>query len=379
MRIILSVDAIRQPLTGVGRYTLELARQLATMPELDLAFLQGRNLRDAIPAPGAAQALLPTLRDMLSAFSLPTNIYRHYQGHIRARALRHECRAILHGANYYLPAFPGRSIVTIHDVSIFTAPEQHRADRVRYMRKEVALSLRRADLIITVSAFSKTEIIRVLGVEPERIRVTSLGHNHNFRPYPDDEAAVALARFGLQPDGYCLYVGTIEPRKNLATLLDAFERLPLQQRQRHPLVLAGYRGWESEDLHARFAKATREGWLAYLGYVPDEDIPALMAGARLFAFPSLSEGFGLPVLEAMACGVPVVCSDAAALMEVAGDVAATAPALDVEALTRALAMAADDETWRAQARAQGLARAATFTWERCAQMTCAIYRETAAR
>lgn len=379
MKVILSVDAIRQPLTGVGRYTLELARQLAANPQIDLAFLQGRHILDAIPVPAAGHSLLPPLRDMLSAFSLPTNLYRRYQGHIRARALRHEKDAILHGANYYLPVFPGRSVVTIHDVTVFTAPEQHRRDRVRYMRKEVALSLRRAELVVTVSEFSKAEISRVLGVEADRIRVTPLGRSPAFRPYPADEAEAALARLGLRPDGYCLYVGTIEPRKNLTTLLDAFERLPARQRQRHPLVLAGYRGWESEGLHARFAKATREGWLTYLGYVPDEDIPVLMAGARLFVFPSLAEGFGLPVLEAMACGVPVVCSDAAALKEVAGDVAATAPALDVDALAQALEMAADDEAWRAQARLRGLARAATFTWERCAQMTCAIYREIAAR
>ncbi|SEN77029.1 glycosyltransferase family 1 protein [Bradyrhizobium sp. OK095] len=379
MRVILAVDAIRQPLTGVGRYTFELARQLAAFPEFELTFLHGRKLVETIPIPAAGHPLLPVVRDVLSNFSLPTAVYRRYQGYVKARTLRHERDAILHGANYYLPAFPGRSIVTIHDVSIFTAPEQHRRDRVRYMRKEVALSLQHAGLIITVSDFSKREIMRVLGVGADRIKVTPLGVGSDFRPRAVDETRSVLAGLGLQPDGYCLYVGTIEPRKNLATLLDAFERLPAPLRRRYPLVLAGYRGWESEDLHARIDKAAREGWLTYLGYVPEHQLQKLLSGARLFIFPSLYEGFGLPPLEAMASGIPVVCSGAAALRETVGDAAVTVAPRDAGALAEAIAMAVDDEGWREQARRRGFARAAIFSWERCARMTAAIYKELAAQ
>ncbi|PSO17043.1 glycosyltransferase family 1 protein [Bradyrhizobium sp. MOS003] len=378
MKVILSVDAIRQPLTGVGRYTLELARHLAAIPEIDITFLQGDALLDTLPVAASGHPLVPVLRDMLSGFSLPTSIYRRYQGYRRTRALRGENDALLHGTNYYLPAFAGRSIVTIHDVSVFTSPQYHRPDRVRYMHKEVALSLQRAELVITVSQFSKAEITRVLGVDADRIRVIPLGIGRDFHPREPAEVAEELTAFALQPDNYCLYVGTIEPRKNLWTLLDAFEQLPAQRRLRYPLVLAGYRGWESAELHARIAKAMREEWLTYLGYVPERQLPALIAGARLFVYPSLYEGFGLPPLEAMASGVPVVCSDAAALMEAVGDVAQTAPAHDADALARAIERGLDDEPWRSQAKVSGPARAAGFRWDRCAQRTCAVYRELAA-
>lgn len=378
MKVILSVDAIRQPLTGVGRYTLELARHLAAIPELDLTFLQGDVLLETLPAAVSGHPLVPVVREMLSGFSLPTSIYRHYQGYRRARALRGENDALLHGTNYYLPAFPGRSIVTIHDVSVFTSPQYHRPDRVRYMHKEVALSLRRAELVVTVSQFSKAEITRVLGVDADRIRVIPLGISQDFHPRDPAGVAEELIAFALQPDTYCLYVGTIEPRKNLWTLLDAFEHLPRQRRLQNPLVLAGYRGWESAELHARIAKAVREGWLTYLGYVPERQLPALIAGARLFVYPSLYEGFGLPPLEAMASGVPVVCSDAAALTEAVGDVAQTAPAQDADALARAIERALDDEAWRSQAKVRGPARAAGFRWDHCAQRTSAVYRELAA-
>lgn len=365
-------------MTGVGRYTLELARHLAALPELDLTFLRGNTLLDALPVPAPGHPFVPAVRDLLSGFSLPTAIYRRFQGHRRARTLRDQSGTLLHGTNYYLPVFPGRSIVTIHDVSVFTCPEYHRPDRVRYMHKEVALSVQRAERVLTVSEFSKAEIGRVLGIELDRISVTPLGIGSEFRPRNAVDLAPSLTTFALQPDQYCLHVGTIEPRKNLATLLDAFECLPAGQRRQYPLVLVGHHGWESAELHARFARATREGWLTYLGYVPEQQLPALIAGARLFVYPSLYEGFGLPPLEAMACGVPVVCSDAAALTEAVGDVARTAPARDADALARAIEHALDDEPWRTQARARGPARAATYSWHHCAQMTCAAYRELAA-
>lgn len=379
MKVILAVDAIRQPMTGVGRYTLELARHLATNPAMALSYMQGRNLLAALPAPAAGHPLLPMVREILSGFSLPTAVYRRYQGHRRARALRDVKGALLHGPNYYLPKFAGRSLVTIHDVSVFTRPEHHRPDRVRYMHKEVALSLQRAELIVTVSQFSKAEITRVLGIAPDRIRVTPLGIGAEFHPRDGAEVATALAGFGLRPDGYCLYVGTVEPRKNLAVLLDAFEQLPARTRRQYPLVLAGYRGWESADLHARFARASREGWLTYLGFVAEPQLAGLIAGARLFVYPSLYEGFGLPPLEAMACGVPVVCSTAAALAETVGDIAQSVAPEDAEAMARAIEFGLDDETWRAQARARGLVRAAGFSWARCAQLTRAVYQELAAR
>ena len=184
-----------------------------------------------------------------------------------------------------------------------------------------------------------------------------------------------LKRYQLEYQGYSLFVGTIEPRKNIVTLLDAYARLPVSVRRQWPLILTGYKGWQSEAIHARIKDAERQGWARYLGFLPAEDLPGLYAGARLFAFPSLYEGFGLPVLEAMSSGVPVVCSDSSSLPEVVGSAALMCAPMDVETLAMNLLKGLEDNIWRTQAVTQGLQQSAGFSWERCAQETIAVYQK----
>jgi alpha-1,3-rhamnosyl/mannosyltransferase len=172
-----------------------------------------------------------------------------------------------------------------------------------------------------------------------------------------------------------LYVGTIEPRKNLETLLDAYSRLPMSVRKRWPLILAGYQGWRNSAILDRIELASNEGWARYLGFIPRDDLPLLFAGARLFTFPSLYEGFGLPVLEAMQSGVPVVCSDSSSLPEVAGGAALMGIPGDVEALTSLLWQGLEDENLRNAAIKSGLDNASAFSWRRCANETLKVYRK----
>ncbi|MFC6840827.1 glycosyltransferase family 4 protein [Xanthomonas theicola] len=376
MRIILATESIRHPLTGVGRYTQELARQLAALPQItSLRFLHGARLCERLPDPVAAPAVVPWLRDRLSRVHAAADAYRHLHNLARARALRGEGAALLHGCNYYLPAFDGPSVATFHDISIYRWAECHRADRVRYMRKELALSLRRARLILTVSEFSRREIADRFDWPLARIRAVPLAASAAFRPHAAAELAAPLHALGLHHDGYGLFLGTIEPRKNLETLLRAYAELPMALRARWPLAVAGHPGWHSAGLHARMRRAEQAGWLRYLGYVEEARLPALVAGARLFAFPSLYEGFGLPVLEAMASGTPVLCSDAAALPEVAGAAAALFAPRDVDALAALLARGLEDAPWRAALAAAGRRRAAQFGWRRCAELTADAYRD----
>jgi alpha-1,3-rhamnosyl/mannosyltransferase len=189
------------------------------------------------------------------------------------------------------------------------------------------------------------------------------------------ESVSVLARLGLVHGGYTLYAGTIEPRKNIEVLLDAYSVLPDAIRQRWPLVLAGYHGWQSEQLHQRIDAAVSAGWARYLGYVADEDLPHLFAGAHLFFFPSHYEGFGLPVLEAMASGVPVVCSNASSLPEVAGGAALMFDPEDADALHQLILTGLEDEVWRKTAKEKGLMQASIFSWRRCANETVSVYRE----
>ncbi|MFC3219283.1 glycosyltransferase family 4 protein [Tianweitania populi] len=382
MKVILSVEPIRYPLTGIGRYTLELARNLAQLEAVEeLRYFSDAAFVDELPdGAQAASATAPTSRMLRLkrqvAARLPflLNIYRRRVDTARQDTLAGKGDYVYHGPNFYLPQTDGPAVVTIHDLSVLKMPEFHPPERVAFMTREVEVAMKRATAIITVSDFIRHEIAEHFSIPLERIFTTSLAGSADF--FPRDEAVTAhvLATLGLKPGGYALYAGTIEPRKNLDRLLTAYEALPMALRKRVPLVLAGYKGWNNAGVHARIRQATAEGWARYLGYVPEEALPHLFAGARLFAFPSLYEGFGLPVLEAMASGVPVVCSDVASLPEVAGDAALMVHAEDVAGLTAALERGLTDEGWREGAVTAGLNQAARFSWARCAQETANVYR-----
>jgi alpha-1,3-rhamnosyl/mannosyltransferase len=243
------------------------------------------------------------------------------------------------------------------------------------MNRALPDTLRRADFLITDAESVRQEVIRHFDWPADRIQAVPLGVSNVFYPRQAQDVDPVLQPYGLLTGCYTLCVGTVEPRKNLTRLLCAYELLPIALRQRWPLVLAGARGWQSGEIHDRIGKGVACGWVRYLEYVPQEDLPFLYAGARLFAYPSLYEGFGLPPLEAMASGVPVVTSDVSSLPEVVGDAALMVNPLDVGALSAALSRGLEDEIWRASGVRLGLERAARLTWAKCIDKTVTIYGE----
>lgn len=379
LKVVLSVDPVQYPLTGIGRYTYELARGLEQANIDDLKFFRGTSLLSELQVPSdvAPMTKPPAWKLYAQKSRVAVALYRKVNPLLKARALKGLEDYIFHGPNYYLPPFAGRSVVTFHDLSVYLWPKSHPPERVRYMRAEIELSLKRATALITDTEYTRQEVAKYFGWPLERIHAVPLASSPVFRPHTFEELQPHLQSLDLKAGGYTLFTGTVEPRKNIELLLDAYALLPAAIRMRWPLVISGYHGWNSGELHAKLTTAQAEGWLRYLGFVPSDTLPGLMAGARLFAFPSWYEGFGLPVLEAMACGVPVVCSNASTLPEVAGDAAAFHDPSDLDALVCQLGVGLEDDVWRASAAKAGIRQAAKFSWERCAQQTLEVYRSIA--
>lgn len=376
MKLILSVEPVRFPLTGIGRYTYELALRLQQNPEItDLQLFAGRRFLPKLPTAGNESGSGYSLKRAVQKNFLAVEAYRLLMPLLRKHALKNHGDFLYHSPNYFLPPFAGRSVATFHDLSPFTWSHCHAPQLVHYLQKELKTTLVRADALITDSEYTRKELADYFSWPIERIHTVPLASSADFHPRRAEDLRSTLSRHGLEVGGYSLFVGTIEPRKNIETLLDAYSRLPLEVRKRWPLVLTGYHGWRNESIHTRLESARREGWAYYLGFVPSEDLPLLFAGARLFTFPSLYEGFGLPVLEAMSSGIPVVCSNSSSLPEVAGKAALMCDAMDVETLTGLILRGLEDEAWRSGAIEQGLLHAARFSWERCALETLQVYQK----
>jgi alpha-1,3-rhamnosyl/mannosyltransferase len=266
-------------------------------------------------------------------------------------------------------------VATIHDLSHIHYPDFHPRERVRFMERQLPRTLARANRLLTDSEFVRQELVALLGVSPERVTAIPLGVDVCFKPRGAEETGPVVGGYGLAPDRYVLAVATLEPRKNLAGLLRAFSRLPEKLRRRYPLALAGGRGWRCGSLESMMHALESAGEVRRLGYVPAGDLPLLYAGATAFAYPSFYEGFGLPPLEAMASGVPVLSSCGSSMSEVVGEAGILVDPHDDEAMVRELARLLEDAELRRNLARKGLDRAAMFSWKNCVLDTVDVYRQ----
>jgi glycosyltransferase involved in cell wall biosynthesis len=285
---------------------------------------------------------------------------------------------VYHAPNFMPLAFGGPTVITVHDLSFLRYPETHPAERVRVMERRVPQAIAACDYVLVDSEFVRREVLEVYRPPPEKVVTTHLGVSERFQPMDAGQTREVLARYGLAHGAYVLSVGTLEPRKNLGATLEAFGRLPQTLQTRFPLALVGMLGWHMDEMGERIRRLSEGGAVHPLGYVADADLPFLYAGAAAFIYPSIYEGFGLPVLEALAAGVPVVTSNRASLKEVAGDVAAALDPDDFAGLSDALRKALEHEVADPVGRARRVAWARSFSWHRCAEQTLAVYRRAIA-
>ena len=373
MRIGIDATALPQQRTGVANYVFGLVRGLAAVDgdnsyvvfakpqhiaELGVDRPNFRFLPVEFPARG--------LRLAWEQVALPR--------HVRAERLD-----VLHSPHYTMPLrHAARSVVTFCDMTFILQPEVHQPIKRVFFPAMMRWSARHADRLITISESTRDDLLRLWDVDPDRTTAVPLAAGPEYRPGPADAAAAACARHGLQPGAYILYVGVLEPRKNVDRLIAAFGQAGARLGGLD-LVIAGRRGWMYDEIFAQVQALGLEKRVRFTGYVAQEDLPGLYGGARLFAYPSRYEGFGLPVLEAMGCGVPVVTTNVSSMPEVAGDACLLVSPDDVAGLADAMSRLVEQPALAAELGRRGQERAAAFTWERCARETRAVYEQALGR
>jgi glycosyltransferase involved in cell wall biosynthesis len=283
---------------------------------------------------------------------------------------------LLHSLAFVTPLLsPCPSVITIYDLSFLIFPQGFRHSKRLYLTLLTRPSARKARRIITISESTKRDTVRLLGVSSKKVDVVYCGVDKAFHPLPEGEVASFRQKHGL-PERIILFVGTIEPRKNVVRLIEAYSRLRDGQVK---LVIGGDRGWLYEEVFARVEELELTGDVLFPGYIPPDELPLWYNAAELFVYPSLYEGFGLPPLEAMACGTPVITSTVSSLPEVVGEAGLTVDPMDSKGLAEAMNQVLGDGALRQSMRERGLARAGCFSWARAARETVGVYQRALGR
>jgi glycosyltransferase involved in cell wall biosynthesis len=384
MRLAFNATALLSPLTGIGQYSyqlaLELQKQALAHDELAIDFFYGAFWDSSLRA-NSVNSLAKTLpwlrRHLPYSYQLRRWVQDYRFGQHVRRQRGHQKFDVYHEPNILPLHFEGPTVVTVHDLSWIRHPEAHPVERVKAMNRYFERGLRQASAIITDSHFVKQELLDVFGVSVDRVNAIPLGVEPMFTPHTAAQTQELLSRYNLNYRQYFLAVGTLEPRKNLALALKAYQRLSSSERQECPLVVIGMKGWHSAALEKQMEPLVRAGTVRQHGYVPRQELAALMAGAKALVYPSLYEGFGLPPLEAMACGTPVICTNVSSLPEVVGDAGIMVDPHDDTALLLALKCLIDDEAYGVELARKAVLRANLFSWAKCARQTRTVYESVA--
>ena len=378
LSVLIGAESLASRRSGVGRMTLEIARAArisAAIEQVGLLLahgLAGADLLDTLDDPVAAPQIVPPvpIAWKVAVGRVPgvqtLRRWKHGGLNRKVKLLARSCggRLVYHEPNMIVRPVALPTVVTMNDLSWHHQPSWHPAERLHWIDRNLKATLRQAARFVAISQFTKDAVVRDLGVPANLIDVIALAPAREFRPVSAAEAAEALARYELADQGYVFSISTIEPRKNFDRLLNAHLRLSPALRRRAPLVIAGGKGWGSVLARPEADAAIRDGTVRLLGHVSDSDLVALCSRAAAFAYVSLYEGFGLPVVEAMATASPVLASSTTAVGELASGAALLVDPLDEDAITEGLRRLIEDTALAEHLREAGLARAAEYSWQR---------------
>lgn len=374
MRVLLNGIPLLSPRSGVGNYVYflgEALRRVASDHEWKFHYLtfQSSQVR-ALPV-----SLFGDFRRKLRTVPGMYSVYRSIlEALFRLNTWRKNID-LYHETNYAPFPFRGATVVTVYDLSFYYFPETHPKERVKFYERYFFPRLGSVSHFTAISESVKGEMIKDLGIPSDHITVTPLGLDAQYVPSPFEKIRKIVAKYGLTSGGYIISVGTKEPRKNLKRLLAAYAAMPETLRRRFPLAIVGGAGWLLENWGTLLSQWGLSDQVRTLGYVPQEDLPMLYSGAALMAYPSLYEGFGLPPLEAMGCGCPVITSNVSSLPEVVGDAACKVNPLNEEEISAAMVRILEDSEEKSRLRTLGLNRAKLFHWDRCALLTFSAYEK----
>jgi glycosyltransferase involved in cell wall biosynthesis len=348
---------------GISWYIQNLLRDLPEAdPGIRLTAFLGEQRYRGVPGLELRLSRLPTQRP-------PVRIF--WEQAIQPWAAWRARADLLHGLALVGPVFsPCPTVVTVHDLSFVHYPHNFPGAKRLYLQSLTRLSVRRARRVIAISENTRRDVVQQYGIPAGKVDRIYYGLDPAFRQLPPGQVAQFRARHGL-PERFILFVGTLEPRKNVVRLIEAYARLP---QGRPPLLLVGGKGWLYDEILARAEGLHLAGQVRFVGYVPGQELPWWYNAAEMFVYPSVYEGFGLPPLEAMACGTPVITSSASSLPEVVGRAGLTVDPGDTAALADAMDRVGSSPELRAEMRAAGLAQAQTFSWRETARLTAECYR-----
>lgn len=371
MRIGFDISALSIPASGVGHYQLRLLEAMLRLNAEHFFYLYAFNFRNRS---AFSQLNFDSNQYNLKVLPIPQRFVIGSWMTFRVPALETlvtDCE-LFHVSELCIPPVKkAKRVAFVHDLSTLLFPEFHTQSNTYLHRKRLE-HVDEVDLLLTNSHFTKKTIVERLSIDPSKIVVTPLGADKSFKPMSSSEIKPALEAFQINKP-YILYVGTLEPRKNLVRLIKAFNQLKMKRRIPHLLVLVGQRGWKYEDVFEEVKNSPVKSDILWLDYVSDEAIPPLMNGADLFCYPSLFEGFGLPILEAMQCGTPVITSNVSALPEVGGGACHYFNPESIRSISDAMVNVLSSRALLQQLSETGRQRARLFSWEKCARLTLKAY------